>query len=60
MEQYMLDVSSACEREKELKDTIEAVIDIEYDNHGSIIQNDVNEAILGLTERCLSVLEGIV
>lgn len=60
VEQYMLDVSSACEREKELKDTIEAVIDIEYDNHGSIIQNDVNEAILGLTERCLSVLEGIV
>jgi hypothetical protein len=60
VEQYMLDVSSACEREKELKDTIEAVIDIEYDNHGSIIQNDVNEAILALTERCLSVLEGIV
>ena len=56
----MSDVTSACEREKELKDTIEAVVDIEYDNHGSLIQDDVNEAVLALTERCLSVLEGIV
>lgn len=60
VEQYMSDVTSACEREKELKDTIEAVVDIEYDNHGSLIQDDVNEAVLALTERCLSVLEGIV
>lgn len=60
VEQYMSDVTSACEREKELKDTIEAVVDIEYDNHGALIQDDVNEAVLALTERCLFVLEGIV
>ena len=60
VEQYMSDVASACERERELKDIIEAVVDVEYDNHGSLIQDDVNEAVSALTERCLSVLEGIV
>lgn len=60
IEQYMEDVNSACEREKELKDIIEAVVDVEYDNHGSLINTEINEAVQNLTERCLSVLEGIV
>ena len=60
IEQYMEDVSSACEREKELKDTIEAVVDVEYDNHGTLIKTDINDAVSALTERCLMVLEGIV
>lgn len=60
IEQYMEDISSASEREKELKDTIEAVVDVEYDNHGSLVKADVNEAVSTLTERCLMVLEGII
>lgn len=60
VEQYMSDVTTACEREKELKDIIEAVVDVEYDNNESLMKNNVNEAVLALTERCLSILEGIV
>ena len=60
VEKYMEDVSSACEREKEIKDTIEAVVDVEYGNHGSLIQGDVNEAVSKLTERCFEVLQGII
>lgn len=60
VERYMQDVSSACEREQELKDTIAAVVDVEYDNQGSLIQGDVNEAVFTLTERCLEILEGII
>jgi len=56
----MGDVSSACEREKKLKDTIAAVVDVEYDNHGTLIKTDINDAVSALTERCLMVLEGIV
>lgn len=60
VEQYMEDVSSACQREEELKDVITAVVDIEYDSNGSLITSNVNEAVMLLTERCLGVLEGIV
>ena len=60
IEQYMEDVTSACEREKELKGIIEAVVDVEYDNHGTLINADINDAVSALLERCLMVLEGIV
>lgn len=60
IEQYMKDSSSACEREQELKDTIEAIVDVEYDKHGSLIQKNVQEAVHILLERCLIVLEGII
>lgn len=60
VEKYMEDVSSAFEREKEIKDTIESVVDVEYDNHSLLIQGDVNEAVSKLTERCFEVLEGII
>lgn len=60
IEQYMAGATSACEREKELKDIIEAVVDVEYDNHGTLINADINDAVSTLSERCLMVLEGIV
>jgi hypothetical protein len=60
IEKYMVDVSSACEREQELKDTIGAVVDVEYDNQGSLMQKDLNDAVTTLMERCLNVLEGIL
>ena len=60
VEKYMPDTDSAFERENELKEIIEAVVDVEYDNHGSLIQNSINDAVSSLTEQCLSVLEGIV
>lgn len=56
----MVGATSACEREKELKDIIEAVVDVEYDNHGTLINADINDAVSTLSERCLMVLEGIV
>ncbi len=60
IEKYMNDTNTACQREKELKDTIGAVVDVEYNSHGSLIQRNVQEAVRFLLERCLSVLEGIV
>ena len=60
VEQYMSDVDSASAREKELKGTIEAVVDVEYDNHSSFMQRDITEVIPVLMEQCLSVLEGFI
>lgn len=60
VEQYMSDITTACELERELKDIIEAIVDVEYGNNGSLMQNNVNEAVLILTERCLFILEGVI
>lgn len=60
IEQYMNDVSSAFEREQELKDTIEAVVDVEYDKSESLLHGNINDAVITLTERCLGILEGIL
>ena len=56
----MADSSSACEREQELKEVVKAVVDVEYDKNGSIIDNPLREAVVLLSERCIGVLEGIV
>ena len=60
IEKYMADSSSACEREQELKEVVKAVVDVEYDKNGSIIDNPLREAVVLLSERCIGVLEGIV
>lgn len=60
IEQYMDDTSSACDRENDLKEVIEAVVDVEYDKNGSIIKKEITETVSFLMERCLGMLEGIV
>lgn len=60
VEQYMQDIDSAYQREQELKGIIEAVVDVEYNKHGSLIDKNVQDAVHFLLERCLGVLEGIV
>lgn len=60
VEQYMKDTDSAYKREQELKGIIEAVVDVEYNKQGSLIDQNVQDAVRILLERCLGVLEGIV
>lgn len=60
IEKYMEDSNSACEREQELKEVVKAVVDVEYDKNGSIIDNPLREAVVILSERCIGVLEGII
>lgn len=60
IEIYMADVQDACEKETELKEIIDAVVDTAYFDCESVLKDDVKDAVYKLTEQCLSILGGIV
>ena len=60
IEQYMSNTDSAFEREKELKGTIKAVVDVEYEKHTELFSQSIDEAVSHLMEKSLNSLEGIL
>lgn len=60
LEMYIANSDDAYAIECEFKDMIMGIIDVEFDRHGNIINQDVSSTINSLHERCLGVLEGIV
>ena len=60
IEQYMDSTDSAFDREKELKDTIKAVVDVEYRKHTELLSKSIDEAVRHLMEKSLKSLEGIL
>lgn len=59
IETYMQDADSASNHEAELKDTIKAVVDVEYKKQNDLF-NNIEEAARYLMERSLKTLEGII
>lgn len=60
IETYMQDADSAAVHEAELKDTIKAVVDVEYDKQSELFNNNIEEAVNYLMEKSLKTLEGII
>ena len=53
IEQYMENTDSAFDREKELKGTIKAVVDVEYRKHTELFGKSIDDAVRHLMEKSL-------
>lgn len=60
LEKYISDAQNAAAVEKEFKDMIFGIVDVEFKNKGDIINQDVAGAMNELYGKCLQVLEGII
>ena len=60
IEKYMADTDNALEREKELKGTIKAVVDVEYNKQTNLFSKRIDEAVTHLMEMSLKTLEGVL
>ena len=45
--------------EKDFKDIISSVVKIEFEKKGSLMNNNVTDAISDLSTKCITALEGI-
>ena len=60
IEDKMVDVASAKQREEEIKGVIESVVAIEFGEGKNIINKNVRNAVKELTKQCYEVLEGTI
>lgn len=58
-EKYMDDAANTCQMEKDFKDIISSVVKIEFEKKGSLMNNNVTEAISDLSTKCIKALEGM-
>lgn len=60
LEMYVADARDSYALERDFKDMIMGIVDVEFRNKGKIINKSVSSTIKFLYKRCLGVLEGIV
>ena len=60
VEDKMVDVDSAKQREQEIKGVIESVVSTEFYKNKNLINKNVKYAVKELTRHCYEVLEGTI
>lgn len=60
LEMYITNSDDSYAMECEFKDMIMGIVDVEFNKQGNIISKNISSTIIGMHERCLKVMEGIL